>query len=52
MVVKKNIMERIYSVCNKLKEFYRIVVVSYFCKDIKFLYLVKKIGKNIKILEI
>ncbi|MBW6411613.1 RNA polymerase sigma factor [Clostridium weizhouense] len=50
-VVKKNTMERIQSVCNKLKEPYRTVAISYFCKDIKLSHLAKKTGKNIKTLE-
>lgn len=50
-VVKKNTMERIHSVCNKLKEPYRTVAVSYFCKDIKLSHLAKKTGKNIRTLE-
>ena len=50
-VVKKNTMERIQSVCNKLKEPYRTVAVSYFCKDIKLSHLAKEKGQNIKTLE-
>jgi len=50
-VVKKNTMERIQCVCNKLKEPYRTVAISYFCKDIKLSYLAKKTGQNIKTLE-
>jgi RNA polymerase sigma-70 factor (ECF subfamily) len=50
-VVKKNTMERIQSVCNKLKEPYRTVAVSYFCKDIKLSHLAKQTGQNIKTLE-
>jgi len=44
-------MERIQCVCNKLKEPYRTVAISYFCKDIKLSYLAKKTGQNIKTLE-
>ncbi|WP_251862123.1 sigma-70 family RNA polymerase sigma factor [Clostridium sp. Marseille-Q2269] len=50
-IVKKNAMERIYAVCNKLKEPYKTVAISYFCKDIKLSHLAKKTGKNIKTLE-
>lgn len=50
-VVKKNTMERIESVCNKLKEPYRTVAVSYFCKGIKLSHLAKETGQNIKTLE-
>ncbi|MVX65281.1 sigma-70 family RNA polymerase sigma factor [Clostridium chromiireducens] len=50
-VVKKNTMERILSLCNKLKEPYRTVAVSYFCKDIKLSHLAKETGQNIKTLE-
>ncbi|HGG0416583.1 TPA: RNA polymerase sigma factor [Clostridium sporogenes] len=50
-VVKKNTIERIYRLCNKLKEPYRTVAISYFCKDIKLSHLAKETGKNIKTLE-
>ena len=50
-VVKKNTMERIESMCNKLKEPYRTVAISYFCKDIKLSHLAKETGQNIKTLE-
>ena len=50
-LVKKNTMERIESVCNKLKEPYRTVAISYFCKDIKLSHLAKETGQNIKTLE-
>lgn len=50
-VVKKNTMERIEQVCNKLKEPYRTVAVSYFCKGIKLSHLAKETGQNIKTLE-
>ena len=50
-VVKKNTMERIQSICNKLKEPYRTVAISYFCKDIKLSHLAKETGQNIKTLE-
>jgi len=50
-VVKKNTMERIQSMCNKLKEPYRTVAISYFCKDIKLSHLAKETGQNIKTLE-
>ncbi|MBE6058460.1 MAG: sigma-70 family RNA polymerase sigma factor, partial [Clostridium sp.] len=47
----KNTIERIYRLCNKLKEPYRTVAISYFCKDIKLSHLAKETGKNIKTLE-
>ncbi|MGO5064603.1 RNA polymerase sigma factor [Clostridium sp. LCP25S3_F8] len=50
-VVKKNTSERIYRLCNKLKEPYKTVAISYFCKDIKLSHLAKETGKNIKTLE-
>lgn len=50
-VVKKNTMERIEGVCNKLKEPYRTVAISYFCRDIKLSHLAKETGQNIKTLE-
>lgn len=50
-VVKKNAMERIQNICNKLKEPYRTVAISYFCKDIKLSHLAKETGQNIKTLE-
>jgi len=50
-VVKKNTMERIQSICNKLKEPYRTVAISYFCKDVKLSHLAKETGQNIKTLE-
>ena len=50
-LVKKNTMERIESVCNKLKEPYRTVAISYFCRDIKLSHLAKEKGQNIKTLE-
>ena len=50
-VVKKNTMERIQSMCNKLKEPYRTVAISYFCKDIRLSHLAKETGQNIKTLE-
>lgn len=50
-LVKKNTMERIESVCNKLKEPYRTVAISYFCRDIKLSHLAKETGQNIKTLE-
>lgn len=50
-VVKNNTMERILSLCNRLKEPYRTVAVSYFCKDIKLSHLAKETGQNIKTLE-
>ncbi|WP_460278232.1 RNA polymerase sigma factor [Clostridium sp. CTA-5] len=50
-VVKKNTLERIQSVCNKLKEPYKTVAISYFCKDIKLSHLAKETGKSIKTLE-
>lgn len=50
-VVKKNTMERIEHICNKLKDPYRTVAVSYFCKGIKLSHLAKETGQNIKTLE-
>lgn len=50
-VLKKNNMERVQSVCNKLKEPYRTVAISYFCRDIKLSHLAKEKGQNIKTLE-
>lgn len=50
-IVKKNTMERIQNICNKLKEPYKTVAISYFCKDIKISHLAKVTGQNIKTLE-
>ncbi|EJO5347277.1 sigma-70 family RNA polymerase sigma factor [Clostridium botulinum] len=50
-VVKKNTIERIHKLCNNLKEPYRTVAISYFCKNIKLSHLAKETGKNIKTLQ-
>lgn len=50
-IVKKITIERVHSICNKLKEPYRTVAVSYFCNDIKLSALAKETGQNLKTLE-
>lgn len=51
VVIKRNTEERIQNICGKLKEPYRTVAISYFCKNIKLSHLAKETGQNIKTLE-
>ena len=44
-------MERIYSLCEKLKEPYKTVAVNYFCEDIKLSDMAKETGQNFKTLQ-
>jgi RNA polymerase sigma-70 factor (ECF subfamily) len=51
IVIKKNTEERIENICSKLKEPYKTVAISYFCKNIKLSHLAKETGQNVKTLE-
>ncbi|WP_373897317.1 RNA polymerase sigma factor [Haloimpatiens sp. FM7315] len=50
-VLKNSSNEKVYKICSKLKEPYRTVSISYFCKDIKLSHLANQTGKSIKTLE-
>lgn len=50
-VMKKDTSQKIYDLCNKLKEPYRTVAVNYFCKDIKLSYMAESTGQKLKTLQ-
>ena len=50
-LLKKHSREKIYSLCEKLKEPYRAVAVNYFCEDIKLSDMAKDTGKSLKTLQ-
>jgi len=51
ILLKKHSRERIYSLCEKLKEPYRAVAVNYFCEDIKLSDMAKDTGQSLKTLQ-
>ncbi len=50
-VLSKYSDEKIYNLCNRLKEPYKTVAVNYFCKNIKLSDMAKDTGENLKTLQ-
>ncbi|MGH4139182.1 RNA polymerase sigma factor [Clostridium sp.] len=50
-LLKKHSREKIYGLCDKLKEPYRAVAINYFCKDIKLSDMAKDTGQSLKTLQ-
>ena len=50
-LLKNHSTKKIYDLCEKLKEPYRAVAVSYFCEDIKLSDMAKTTGKSLKTLQ-
>jgi len=50
-LLKKHSKEKIYSLCEKLKEPYRAVAVNYFCEDVKLSDMAKDTGQSLKTLQ-
>ena len=50
-VMERDISQKIYDLCNKLKEPYRTVAVNYFCKDMKLSHMAKCTGQKLKTLQ-
>ncbi len=50
-LLKKHSKEKIYSLCEKLKEPYRSVALNYFCEDIKLSDMAKDTGQSLKTLQ-
>ncbi|MGV8982630.1 RNA polymerase sigma factor [Clostridium sp.] len=50
-LLKKHSKEKIYSLCEKLKEPYRAVALNYFCEDIKLSDMAKDTGQSLKTLQ-
>ncbi|MBZ9687051.1 sigma-70 family RNA polymerase sigma factor [Clostridium estertheticum] len=51
VLLKKHSKEKIYILCDKLKEPYRAVAVNYFCEDIKLSDMAKDTGQSLKTLQ-
>ncbi|QAT40611.1 sigma-70 family RNA polymerase sigma factor [Clostridium sp. JN-9] len=51
IVMKKCTDEKIHNICTKLKEPYRTVAISYFCKDIKLSHMSANTGQSLKTLQ-
>ena len=51
ILLKKHSKEKIYSLCEKLKEPYRKVAINYFCEDIKLSDMAKDTGQSLKTLQ-
>lgn len=50
-LVKKNTSERIYNLCEKLKEPYKTIAIKYFCHDVKLSDMAKDTGQSLKTLQ-
>jgi RNA polymerase sigma-70 factor, ECF subfamily len=50
-LVKKHSLQKIHSLCEKLKEPYRAVALNYFCRDIKLSDMAHDTGKSLKTLQ-
>ncbi len=50
-LLKKHSKEKIYGLCEKLKEPYRAVALNYFCEDIKLSDMAKDTGQSLKTLQ-
>lgn len=50
-VLEKDMEERIHELCGKLREPYKSVAVSYFCKGLKLSELADNTGQNLKTLQ-
>lgn len=51
IVLEKDMQERIYGLCSKLKEPYKSVAVNYFCRDVKLSEAAVGTGQNLKTLQ-
>jgi len=49
--LEKDSRDKVYSLCEKLKEPYRAVAVNYFCEDIKLSDMAKDTGQSLKTLQ-
>ena len=50
-LIGKNSIEKIHSLCRKLKEPYKTVALNYFCENIKLSDMAKETGQSLKTLQ-
>ena len=50
-LIKKHSRQKILSLCEKLKDPYRVVAIKYFCEDIKLSDMAKDTGQSLKTLQ-
>ena len=51
ILISKHSKEKIYTLCEKLKEPYKAVSINYFCEDIKLSDMAKDTGQSLKTLQ-
>jgi len=51
LLIKKHTSQKIFSLCEKLKEPYRMVAVRYFCENIKLSDMARETGQSLKTLQ-
>ncbi|MCB2291127.1 sigma-70 family RNA polymerase sigma factor [Clostridium sp. CS001] len=51
ILIKKHSKEKIFSLCERLKDPYKALSINYFCKDIKLSDMAKDTGQSLKTLQ-